>query len=144
MATRTWVLLGLAAAVFAGLGRVREPLDLTRASGPREAAGMVAGWSPADRRRAVAALTVDLLALVPLYTALGAALSDEAGNDTWARVGLAGVVAGAAADVVEDVTALAYLRSGSARLVPAMRWGGRAKFLAPGALVLLGALAAVR
>src|SRR5687767_14825291 len=57
MATRTWVLLGLAAAVFAGLGRVREPLDLTRASGAREAARMVAGWSPADRRRAVAALT---------------------------------------------------------------------------------------
>lgn len=141
---RTWVLLGLTATLFAGLSRVREPLDLTRAGGPREAERMVAEWLPPVRRRAGAALTVDLLALVPLYTALGVTLADEAGNSSWTRIGLVSVVTGAAADVVEDVTALAYLRSGAAGLVPAMRWGGRIKYLAPAALVLLGALAAVR
>jgi hypothetical protein len=92
----------------------------------------------------VAALVVDLLAFVPLYTALGIALADEAGDDRWARLGLAGVVAGAAADVVEDVTALAYVRTRSARLVPAMRWAGRAKHLASVALVGLLGLALLR
>ena len=87
MAARTWVLLGLAAALVAGLSRVREPLDLPRASGPREAERMVAEWLPPNRRRAGAALTVDLLALIPLYTALGVTLADEAGSDSWTRIG---------------------------------------------------------
>jgi hypothetical protein len=144
MAARTWVLLGFAGVAFAGLSRVPEPLELTRASGPRAAEDLVTGWLPPVRRRAVAALVVDLLAFVPLYTALGTALADEAGDDTWGRVGLAGVVTGAAADVVEDVTALAYVRTRSARLVPAMRWAGRAKHFASIALVALLGLALLR
>ncbi|UOY03811.1 hypothetical protein [Blastococcus sp. PRF04-17] len=135
MSERSWVLLALVVGAFAVLSRGREARQLTAA---RDPARLVDGWPAAAVARARRFLVLDLVVLVPAYSGLGVSLAAD-GAGGWPTALACGVLAaGALADVVEDVAALAYLARRSPALVRPMRWGARGKLLVlPGLAALL-------
>lgn len=138
MTMRSRALLALSGGLLVVLSRGKKALQLT---GSRDPGTLVNGWTPAQVAGVRRSLWLDLVAFIPLYTATGASLRADSGGGRLPNLGLAVLVGGAVADVVEDGAALAYLAGRSATVVGPMHWGSRLKLVVFPSLVGLALLA---